>query len=125
MVSLSPQTDSVMDSNVGGFFGPFLKFSGFDALELQGKSDKDLIIFIDGINHFVEILEALPEPTDTHLLAEQLIDIFADNDNEKKNIGVVTSGSAAEHTLFGMLNFSFYDNKRKKVRFKQAGRGGL
>ncbi|HPI46394.1 MAG TPA: aldehyde ferredoxin oxidoreductase N-terminal domain-containing protein, partial [Tenuifilaceae bacterium] len=28
IVSLSPQTDSVMDSNVGGFFGPFLKFSG-------------------------------------------------------------------------------------------------
>lgn len=125
VVSLSPQTGSVMDSNVGGFFGPFLKFSGFDALELQGKSDKDLIIFIDGINHFVEILEALPEPTDTHLLAEHLTDIFADNDSEKKNIGVVSTGSAAEHTLFGMLNFSFYDNKRKKVRFKQAGRGGI
>ena len=26
VVSISPQTDSVMDSNVGGFFGPFLKF---------------------------------------------------------------------------------------------------
>jgi len=35
-VSISPQTNSVIDSNVGGFFGPFLKFSGFDALELQG-----------------------------------------------------------------------------------------
>jgi aldehyde:ferredoxin oxidoreductase len=33
VVSISPQTDSVMDSNVGGFFGPFLKFSGFDALK--------------------------------------------------------------------------------------------
>lgn len=125
VVSLSPQTDSVMDSNVGGFFGPFLKFSGFDALELQGKSNNDIIIFIDGINHFVEILEALPEPTDTHLLAEQLTDIFADNDSEKKNIGVVSTGAAAEHILFGMLNFSFYDNKRKKLRFKQAGRGGI
>ena len=31
VVSISPQTNSVMDSNVGGFFGPFLKFSGFDA----------------------------------------------------------------------------------------------
>jgi len=28
VVTISPQTDSVMDSNVGGFFGPFLKFSG-------------------------------------------------------------------------------------------------
>jgi len=125
VVSISPQTDSVMDSNVGGFFGPFLKFSGFDALELQGKSEKDVIIFIDGINHKVEIFEAPAEAVDSHLLAEQLTEIFADNDNEKKSIGIVSTGSAAEHSLIGMLNFSFYDPKRKKVRLKQAGRGGI
>jgi aldehyde:ferredoxin oxidoreductase len=125
VVSISPQTNSVMDSNVGGFFGPFLKFSGFDALELQGKAESDIVIFIDGINHFVEIFEAPYEATDSHLLAEQLTEIFADNDSEKKNIGVVSSGSAAEHSLIGMLNFSFYDSKRKKVRLKQAGRGGI
>ncbi len=125
VVSISPQTNSVMDSNVGGFFGPFLKFSGFDALEIQGKAENDIIVFIDGINHFVEIFEAPYEATDSHLLAEQLTEIFADNENERKNIGVVSSGSAAEHSLIGMLNFSFYDSKRKKVRLKQAGRGGI
>jgi aldehyde:ferredoxin oxidoreductase len=125
VVSLSPQTNSVMDSNVGGFFGPFLKFSGFDAIELQGKSEKDVVIFIDGINHTVEILEAPAEASDSHLLAEQLTEIFAGNENEKKSIGVVSAGSAAEHSLIGMLNFSFYDPKRKKVRLKQAGRGGI
>jgi aldehyde:ferredoxin oxidoreductase len=125
VVSISPQTDSVMDSNVGGFFGPFLKFSGFDALELQGKADLDVIVFIDGINHRVEIFEAPAEAVDSHLLAEQLTEIFADNDNEKKNIGVVSAGTAAEHSLIGMLNFSFYDPKKKKVRLKQAGRGGI
>ena len=125
VVSLSPQTDSVMDSNVGGFFGPFLKFSGFDALELQGKAEKDVIVFIDGINHNIKIFEAPAEAVDSHLLAEQLTEIFADNDNEKKNIGVVSAGSAANHSLIGMLNFSFYDSKRKKVRLKQAGRGGI
>jgi aldehyde:ferredoxin oxidoreductase len=125
VVSLSPQTGSVMDSNVGGFFGPFLKFSGFDAIEIQGRSDKDVIVFIDGINHKVQIFEAPAEATDSHLLAEQLTEIFADNDNEKKSIGVVSAGSAADHSLIGMLNFSFYDPKRKKVRLKQAGRGGI
>lgn len=125
VVSLSPQTGSVMDSNVGGFFGPFLKFSGFDALEIQGKSEREVIVFIDGINHKVEIFEAHSMTSDSHLLAEQLTDIFADNDNEKKLIGVVSTGSAAEHSLIGMLNFSFYDPKRKKVRLKQAGRGGI
>jgi aldehyde:ferredoxin oxidoreductase len=125
VVSLSPQTGSVMDSNVGGFFGPFLKFSGFDALEIQGKAENDVIVFIDGVNHTVEISEAPEEEADSHMLAEQLTDMFADNDNEKKLIGVVSTGSAAEHSLIGMLNFSFYDPKRRKVRLKQAGRGGI
>ena len=125
VVSLSPQTGSVMDSNVGGFFGPFLKFSGFDALELQGKAEKDIIIYIDGINHKVQIFEAYQEEVNSHILAEHLTEVFAENDSEKKSIGVVSSGSAAENSLIGMLNFSFYDPKRKKVRLKQAGRGGI
>jgi aldehyde:ferredoxin oxidoreductase len=125
VVSISPQTDSVMDSNVGGFFGPFLKFSGFDAIELQGKAKDEVIVFIDGINHKVEIFEAPTEAIDSHVLAEQLTEIFADSDSEKKNIGVVSAGSAADHSLIGMLNFSFYDPKRKVVRLKQAGRGGI
>lgn len=125
VVSISPQTNSVMDSNVGGYFGPFLKFSGFDALELQGKAQNEVIVFIDGINHKVEIFEAPYEAVDSHVLAEQLTEIFADDESEKKNIGVVSSGSAAEHSLIGMLNFSFYDPKKKKVRLKQAGRGGI
>jgi aldehyde:ferredoxin oxidoreductase len=125
VVSLSPQTGSVMDSNVGGFFGPFLKFSGFDAIELQGKAQNDVIIFIDGINHKVEIFEAPEEAVNSHLLAEQLTEMFAENESDRKNIGVVSSGAAAENSLIGMLNFSFFDPKRKKVRLKQAGRGGI
>ena len=125
VVSISPQTDSVMDSNVGGFFGPFLKFSGFDAIELQGKAKKDVIVFIDGINHKVEIFEAPEEPHDSHELAEILTEMFADDEKDKKNIGVVSTGDAADHSLIGMLNFSFYDPKRKLVRLKQAGRGGI
>jgi aldehyde:ferredoxin oxidoreductase len=125
VVSISPQTNSVMDSNVGGFFGPFLKFSGFDALELQGKSEQEVIVYIDGINHRVEIFEAPGEAVDSHILAEQLTAMFAENDGDKKNIGVVSSGVAADNSLIGMLNFSFYDPKRKSVRLKQAGRGGI
>lgn len=124
-VSISPQTDIPIDSNVGGFFGPFLKFSGFDAIEIQGKATNDIIVYIDGVNHKVEIFEAPLEAVDSHLLAEQLTDMFADDEKEKKNIGVVSTGAAADHSLIGMLNFSFYDPKRKLVRLKQAGRGGI
>ena len=125
-VSISPLTNIPIDSNVGGFFGPFLKFSGFDAIEIQGKADKDVIIFIDGVNHKVEINEApYIDVNDSHVLGEVLTEMYADDDRDKRNIGVVSSGTAAEHSLIGMLNFTFYDPKRKLVRLKQAGRGGI
>ncbi len=124
-VSISPQTDIPIDSNVGGFFGPFLKFSGYDAIELQGKAEKDIMIFIDGVNHTVEIFEAPLEPMDSHELAEVLTDMYAEDEKDKKNIAVVSTGAAAGNSLIGMLNFSFYDPKRKLVRLKQAGRGGI
>ncbi|MBN1387658.1 MAG: hypothetical protein JW965_04380 [Bacteroidales bacterium] len=124
VVTISPQTDSVMDSNVGGFFGPFLKFAGYDALEIQGKAEKDVIIYIDGINHSIEIYEAPAEALDSHVLAEQLTEMYADDERDKKNVAVVSTGRGADNSLIGMLNFSFYDPKRKVVRMKQAGRGG-
>ena len=124
IVSISP-TNFVMDSNVGGYFGPFLKFSGFDALELQGKAENDVIIFIDGVNGKIEIFEAPEENVDSHMLAEQLTEMYADDEKDKKNISVVSSGKAAENSLIGMLNVSFYDTKKKEIRLKQAGRGGI
>jgi len=125
VVSLSPITDLVIDSNVGGFFGPYLKFAGFDALEIQGKSDRDIIIFIDGVHGQVKIQEAPDEPKDSHKLVEFLTEMYADDEKDKKNVSVVSSGQGAEHTLIGMLNFSWYDVKRKACRVKQAGRGGI
>lgn len=125
VVSISPQTDSVMDSNVGGFYGPFLKFCGFDAIEIQGKSDKEIIIVVDETRSVVEIIEAPEEAIDSHVLAEQLTEMYADDEKSKRNVSVVSAGTAADHSLIGMLNFSFYDSKRKVVRLKQAGRGGI
>ncbi len=125
IVGISPQTDSVMDSNVGGFFGPFLKFSGFDALELQGKAEKDVIIYIDGVDNIIEVFEDPGLSVDSHLLVEELTEMFAQDEKDYRNIGVVSTGAAAENSLIGMINFTFYDVKRKKIRLKQAGRGGL
>lgn len=127
VVSISPLTDIVIDSNVGGYFGPFLKFSGFDALEIQGKAKNDIIIVIDGINHTVSIEEAPGEEVDSHIIAEQLTEMYSESSDPRdmKNVSVVSAGKAAENTLIGLLNFSWYDIKRKKCRLKQAGRGGI
>ncbi len=122
VVTISPTTGSIMDSNVGGYFGPYLKFSGWDALEIQGKSDREVIIVIDGDEGIVTIEDAEGLPADTHLLGAALGERVGNGN--LRAVSTVSAGSGAEHTLLGCLNFSWYDNARKTYRYKQAGRGG-
>ena len=125
MVGISPLTGSVMDSNVGGYFGPLLKFSGWDALEIQGKAAQDVMLVIDGDAGKVLILEAQDDLRDTHPVGQQLTELLADTDAERPGVSVVSAGTGAEHSRMGCLNFSWYDVRRGIPRFKQAGRGGL
>ncbi len=123
VTSISPLTGSVVDSNVGGHFGPLLKFAGFDALKISGKSTKDLVLFIDGPAQKVEIFKIKGLPEASHEISQVLHEHFA---NPKPGgISVVSTGPGAYHTLFGCLNFTWYDLKRKMARYKQAGRGGI
>jgi len=123
VTSISPTTGSVMDSNVGGYFGPYLKFSGFDGLEIQGKTEVHTVILIDGISQQIRILEVTGLPEDAHAISEILTNHFGRG--KPRNISVVSTGPGAKHTLIGCLNFSWYDQKRSRSRLKQAGRGGL
>jgi aldehyde:ferredoxin oxidoreductase len=126
VVTVSPLTGSVIDSNVGGYFGPYLKFSGFDAMAIDGIADQDVIIVIDGDSGRVSIEAAPLEPLDSHLVAESLTAMYADPDNDKSKqyVSVVSAGQGADYSRYASLNFSWYDTRRGKVRFKQAGRGG-
>ena len=42
----SPQTGILGDSNAGGFFGPELKFAGFDQVVIKGKAEKPVYLYI-------------------------------------------------------------------------------
>ncbi len=42
----SPLTEGYGDSETGGWFGPELKFAGYDAIIIEGKSDKPVYIFV-------------------------------------------------------------------------------
>ncbi|MCL2318934.1 MAG: hypothetical protein FWC45_02530, partial [Treponema sp.] len=125
VVALSPLTGLPFDSNVGGHFGPYLKFAGFDALELAGISAGDVIVFIDGNAGKITIETAPEEAADSHILVEQLTAMYSDCEEDRAGVSVISSGRAAEHSLIGCLNFSFYDPRRNCVRLKQAGRGGI
>ena len=123
VTSISPLTGIPIDSNVGGYFGPYKKFSGFDVLQVDGKAKEDTIILIDGIENKIKIFEAKNLPQDSYELSNSLTHHF---DKDKPvNVSVVSAGPGAENTFFGCLNFSWWDAGRKRVRYKQAGRGGI
>jgi len=127
VTTISPLTGQIIDSNVGGYFGPFLKVSGFDALEIQGKAEKDVIIFINGDDGTIQIEEAIDIPDEAHLLTQQLTEKYAvdSSDSEKGRVSVVSTGPGAVHSKWGCLNFSWYTSRRKWASYKQAGRGGI
>lgn len=124
-VTISPLTEIVVDSNVGGYYGPYLKFAGWDAIEIQGKAEEDVVIVVDGNEGRVTIETAPEESVNTHLVGEELTAMFAKDEKDKRSISVVSAGAGAEHTRIGCLNFSWYDPRRGAVRVKQAGRGGV
>jgi NADH:ubiquinone oxidoreductase subunit E len=125
VTSLSPITGSVMDCNVGGFFGPLFKFCGFDALVLVGRAPEETVVVIDAVRGRITIERAPLESVDGHLAAEELTEMYAEDELDKRNISVVCAGRGAEHTRMGVLNFSFYDWRKRTARIKQAGRGGI
>ena len=124
VTTISPLTGIPVDCNVGGHFGPYAKFSGWDAIELQGIANEEVIVYIDGDKGIVQILSAPDEEINSHILAEELVKEFADDENKYQFVSVVSSGKAADNVLITCLNFSFWDKRRKVARLKQAGRGG-
>ncbi len=58
VVTKSPLTGMIASSNSGGKWGAILKYAGFDALIVEGKSDTPVYINIDDEN--IEILDATP-----------------------------------------------------------------
>ena len=125
--TISPLTDTFIDSNVGGHFAPLLKLAGFDAVAVLGISKKDVVILVDGDAGTISIAVApvYGEETDKGALSfgqRLLKDV---NGGEYSNsIAAVTVGKGAANARFGIVNSLFYDKRRNRIRSKQAGRGG-
>lgn len=124
VVTISPLTHIPIDSNGGGYFGPYLKFAGWDALEVQGKASSECVIYINGDSGVVTIEEAPADPVDTHIINRMLTEYYAESKDAMRSISVISAGSAADHVPMCGLNISYYDPRRDEVRIKQAARGG-
>ena len=125
--TISPLTDTFIDSNVGGHFGPLLKLAGFDALAVSGISQKEAVILVDGDAQTISIAAApaYDRETDEGSLSfgQQLLK-DVNGSEYSDSLAAVTAGEGARNTRFGIVNSLYYDGKRKRIRSKQAGRGG-
>lgn len=129
-ISLSPITHIAGVSNFGGHFGAYLKYAGFDALEITGVAEKNTMIIIDGFKGEVSIKQA-PAHDEVFHLEKEIVDQFLADGYEKKDIVFLTTGIGAAVTNYGCINSHYYDAAKPVdgvkgiFRTKQAGRTGL
>ncbi|GAU76772.1 aldehyde ferredoxin oxidoreductase family protein [Fusibacter sp. 3D3] len=89
VITKSPLTGTIASSNSGGYWGPELKFAGYDAIIVEGKSEKPVYLMIE--DEKVEIRDA------AHIwgkVVSETTDILKNEVPEKSR--VLTIGPAGE-----------------------------
>ena len=125
--TISPLTDTFIDSNVGGHFGPLLKLAGFDALAVSGISKEDVVILVDGDARTISIASTPVydrETNDGALSFGQRLLKDAGGGKYSDCLAAVSAGKGACNARFGVIHSLFFDRRRGRIRSKQAGRGG-
>ena len=129
-ISLSPLTGIPGVSNFGGHFGAYLKYAGFDALEVIGKAARSVMIVIDGYAGKVT-LEDAPADDEAFDLERDLVERFTAAGYNKRHIAFLSTGIGAANTTYGCINSHYYDvtkpveGGKGLFRVKQAGRTGI
>jgi aldehyde:ferredoxin oxidoreductase len=105
----SPATGTILDCSIGGHFAPELKFAGYDAVIIEGKSDKPVYLYIEDDKVELRSADKLwgkgAHETE-HLLYEELGDVIT-----------LAIGQAGENLLtMACISSELY---------RQAGRGGI
>ncbi len=112
VVTKSPMTGTFLDSYSGGFFGPHMKFVGYDAFLIKGRASQPAYILVE--EDRISITEAnhlwgLSTSETERRLREAL------KATEKESISVASIGQAGEN----LVRFSNIINDRRAY-----GRGG-
>jgi aldehyde:ferredoxin oxidoreductase len=130
-VSLSPLTGIPGVSNFGGYFGAYLKYAGFDALQVIGKTSSKAIIVINSYKGEVTIQEA-PLDDEAFDLERDIVERFTAEGYDKRHLAFMSTGIGAANTTYGCINSHYYDVTKRGAegtrgifRVKQAGRTGI
>lgn len=106
IVTKSPLPNGYVDTNSGGFFGPNMRFAGYDAIVINGKAEKPYLLYInDGTS---QLLDA------SHLWGKTIHeteDMIHKDLNEKASIG-----QGGEN----LVRYACVTNDK----YRNAGRGG-
>ena len=111
VVTKSPSTGTILDSNMGGSFGAEIKYAGYDALIISGRAKEPVYIVIN--NDSVEIKNA------QFLWGKGIFKVDAEIKKELNNESYKTAiiGPAGENLVpFACITSESY---------RQAGRGGV
>ena len=111
MGTKGPLTGLYLDSNAGGFFGPEVRFAGYDIIIIEGKSEKPVYVSVkDDIVSFKNAEDLWGKYVyETEVLIKEL-----ENDPKMR---ILSIGPAGENLIRFACTTS--DN------FRNAGRGGL
>jgi aldehyde:ferredoxin oxidoreductase len=129
-VSLSPLTGIPGVSNFGGYFGAYLKYAGFDALQVTGISGRDVVIVVNAYTAEITIEEA-PSDDEAFDLERHIAERLTAAGYEKRHIAFLSTGIGASNTRYGCINSHYFDvtkpvdGHRGLFRVKQAGRTGI
>ncbi len=93
VTSKSPLTGIHGDSNAGGFWGPELRFAGYDHLIIQGKSNKPVYLWVN--DDSIEIRDA------SHIWGKTTweTDLIIKEELEDSDIQVASIGPAGENLV--------------------------
>ena len=110
VVGKSPLTDSWGDANSGGYFGPNLKFAGYDGVFFTGQSEKPVYLLIDeGKAELVDAGELWgKDSSDTE-------DMLKEKHGSKTNIACIGQSGEALSLISCIMN----------DKGRAAGRSGL
>lgn len=129
-VSLSPLTGIPGVSNFGGHFGAYLKYAGFDALQVTGIASRDIFIMINAYKQEITIEDA-PSDDEAFDLERDIADRLTSAGYDKRHIAFLSTGIGAANTTYGCINSHYYDvtkpvdGHKGLFRVKQAGRTGI
>lgn len=94
-VSKSPLTECISCANSGGFFGPEVKFAGYDMIVISGRSDSPVYLSI--IDGNVEILSAKNIWGENTVHTESIIREYFESKYKLHRIHIASIGQAGEH----------------------------